>query len=69
MKTSKCKGCGANIIWANVEGSHKKMPLDEIPEKRILVYEIDNEIVASIRPTYTSHFATCPQAGLFRKDK
>lgn len=64
--TSPCRGCGADIVFATVEG--KNTPLDLRPP--VYVFESDGEgggawlrmpkgVVA------VSHFSTCPKANDF----
>lgn len=78
---AKCKSCGAEIIWLVME-SGKKMPCDaqKIPcrenvnGKYILVLPSGKLIRADIDLDsdvygYTSHFATCPAANDFRKER
>jgi hypothetical protein len=48
---AECRSCGAPILWC-ITVKGKKMPVD--------VPAVEGE------PT-TSHFATCPQAGEWRK--
>ncbi len=73
---STCKGCGAPLIWAITEHG-KRIPLNQ-PEKRFILVLVqpDNDpdlsysyYEARMRETYTSHFATCPKADEFRKEK
>lgn len=75
----KCRSCDAPIIWA-LTPSGRKVPLDAepSPEGNLRVYDINNPTVAYLRPTdreaakaggqplYISHFATCPQACVWR---
>jgi len=63
MKTSKCKGCGADIIWVETAYS-KKHPLDA-KERQIWVHDGGNSW--SIMRGHESHFATCPEASKFRR--
>lgn len=60
---SACKSCGAPIVWA-VTLTGKRMPLDEKPEKRFV---LDRDGKCSLLYTYTSHFASCPQAAQHRR--
>lgn len=57
-----CRGCGAGVLWA-VTAAGKKMPLDPKP-----VSGIDVES-GEVRRVRVSHFATCPNAGDFRRPK
>ena len=67
MKESKCKGCGAPIVWGICNVSGKKIPLDLRPQVYRLS-EQEGEVLA-IRQSSTvfgvSHFATCPKANNF----
>lgn len=67
MKTTKCRGCGADIIWTVTENG-KNMPIDPKPELRLVVMGRDDNRapLAMARNTYMSHFATCPKAADFR---
>ena len=70
---ASCRSCEAPIIWADTQ-SGRKMPLDEQPTPAgNMVYV--NGIARTVRyedrrlarPTYTSHFATCPNADTHRR--
>lgn len=70
---AKCKGCGAEILWATTE-SGKSIPLSvESEERRFTVYskggalESDTMRMAKNEKTYLSHFADCPNAEEFRR--
>ena len=65
MDKSFCKGCGVEVGWG-VTSKDKKVPLDLPPEKRYIEGRSGKYIVVD---TFTSHFATCPQADQFRKEK
>lgn len=67
LRIAYCRGCGAEIIWAlTVEGN--RMPLNAQFEGRfILEPNPDGAPLATVKATYISHFATCPQADQFRK--
>lgn len=79
---SKCKSCGADIIWI-VTPNGKKMPCNNqrihykqnfhkgsmvlvLPNGKIDRGDLDIE---SDKFGYISHFATCPSANLHRKAK
>lgn len=74
----KCKSCGADITWVKT-ASGKSMPLDVKSEKRFIflsagqksAYEYQGVSApdAVMYDTYTSHFATCPNAAQHRKAK
>jgi hypothetical protein len=71
-----CRGCGATVAWVKTTGG-KNMPVDPEPVPHgnlILIDPIpgDDSYLAvnksaSDQPGYTSHFATCPDAGQFRR--
>lgn len=76
---SKCKSCGADIIWLPTEGG-KNMPCDakpipytEDPAGNLTLVTNDGRVVKaradlnSDNVGYTSHFATCPDANKWRK--
>jgi len=65
METTKCKGCGTEIIWIETTNS-KKHPLNAKKES-IWVHDGGNNW--SIMTGHTSHFATCPKADEFRRSK
>jgi len=58
---SNCRSCGEAIVWIKTQKG-KSMPCNT--EKITIVTE-DGQVVTG----RTSHFATCPQAGQWRKDK
>jgi hypothetical protein len=78
-KRSKCKSCGAAIIWSQTS-KEKWIPLDIVVERRAIYYTrrlvMDSLISGKdeakldrieIVPTYTVHFQTCPNANHHRK--
>lgn len=77
---SECSSCHAEILWAIVEKSGKRIPLD--PEPTFLgnlaiidpnASTINVEYVMAggglfeERPLYVSHFVTCPHADQHRR--
>jgi hypothetical protein len=72
---ANCRSCGASVIWAET-AMGKAMPLDETPTptgnmvlitgKTRAVNDEDRELK---RETYTSHFATCPDAAQHRRPR
>jgi len=62
----QCKSCNAHVLWVETE-SGKRMPLNFEPERRFVI-EAGDGMKAKQRNTYTSHFATCPHAGRWRKE-
>lgn len=76
---SKCKTCGAEIIWLPTLGG-KSMPCDakpipykEDPAGSLTLVTSDGRVVkakadiSSDKMGYTSHFATCPDADRWRR--
>jgi hypothetical protein len=70
-----CRSCEAPITWV-VTASGKRMPLDEAPAATGNMVIVDGvarfvsaEDLRLIRPTYTSHFATCPDAATHRRPR
>lgn len=82
MKTYPCRGCGAPIVWINTPAG-KSMPCDPeqvvywqtpggsqkivTPNGEVLSAELEGAQEKATGIGYISHFATCPQAGQFRK--
>lgn len=71
--TSRCRSCGAEIVWA-VTDVGKKMPVNAAPSERgnvILRREggrVSAEVVGEKRAGLrVSHFTTCPNAGNWRR--
>lgn len=70
---ASCRSCEAPITWAET-ASGKSMPLDEVPTPKGNMVLIAGKTRGATdedrrlhRPLYTSHFATCPDAGTFRR--
>ena len=63
---SKCKGCGAEIIWVRTP-SGAMMPLDAKPEKRGVVQPAHPGPIVHIKDTYMPHWASCKHAKEFKK--
>jgi len=65
-----CKGCGQSIIWIKTIAG-KNHPVNAMPKK----LWIDGDDIGlpgggwSVEKCYESHFATCPAADKFRKDR
>lgn len=71
MSVSKCKGCGAPIIWIKTAAG-QNMPLDERTYTLYLL-EPDGEQASSPRAkqvqVHASHFSTCVEADAFRRKR
>jgi hypothetical protein len=82
-RIGKCSACERPIIWATTS-TGKAMPVDAVPvdHGNVLLFPSVDEgrFVALVlgrlelvhqngRERYTSHFATCPYAELFRPKK
>ena len=82
MKTSTCRGCGRKIIWIQTAGG-KSMPCDPeevtywkskhgthkivTPNGEVVTADIDGFINTATGIGFISHFATCPEAGAYRR--
>lgn len=77
MEQDKCRTCGATVFWGQTKNG-KQMPVDwgsnPFGTIRVVVpadprEPVQLEVVGKdpTEPRYTSHFATCPQANLHRK--
>lgn len=80
MAESKCRSCGALVLWVKMAPSCRWTPLDPVPSatgnierKRGKVSDrwYGRVVPESERhnhgPLYVSHFATCPQADNWRR--
>ena len=76
---SKCKSCGASIIWIPTAAG-KTMPCDakpipyrEDPNGSLSLVTKDGRVVRAVIDLnaddfgYVSHFATCPDASKYRR--
>ena len=62
---TKCKSCGAGIIWAETpKGS--RMPMDAEPVTSGFTIEKGKLVRVHL---YESHFATCPNADKHRRKR
>lgn len=73
MAAEACRSCGASIFWMPTTKG-KRMPLDAQPVADGLVWLHggvahvgDQPAAMGVTERFTSHFATCPQAGRWRK--
>ena len=79
---TKCKSCGAEIIWIKME-SGKSMPCNAelvmywekrggkekivTPNGEVISCELAGELNSATGLGYISHFSTCPNANQHRK--
>ena len=63
---AKCKGCGAEIIWAKTDKG-KNMPFDKKFVQMWFLNFDKKEMHATPISVYQTHWATCPKAKDFRK--
>lgn len=79
---SKCRSCGADIIWIRMD-SGKKMPCDAAqvtywakvggtkkiitPNGEVISCELQGEFANATGVGYISHFSTCPSADKHRR--
>jgi hypothetical protein len=75
-----CLSCNADVFWVKTQRGNT-MPVDVTPTENGNVYlrkDLTGQIIEAevwkkdkcknfTGPLYTSHFATCPQAGKWRK--
>jgi len=58
-------------VWAVTETEGKRIPLDDPPalvSALVVVAELaDGTPVVAVRDGYVTHFATCPDAGRWRR--
>lgn len=82
MSKSKCKECGAEIIWIRTR-SGKAMPCDApqvmyrqkkggrdrivTPDGEVLACEITEDAGRATGVGHIPHWSTCPAAGRFRR--
>lgn len=81
MNKATCRGCGARIVWIKTPAG-KAMPCDPSPvyykadhEGKDRIVTTRGEVVACTITTganatdagYRPHWATCPQAGRFKR--
>lgn len=85
VSSPKCRSCGALIVWCNLVSptnpAGKPHPLDAVPSEAGTIERkrgnvspaYYGRVVPAIeregRRLYTSHFATCPNAGDHRRSK
>lgn len=68
-RTSRCRSCNAEIIWA-VTATGKRMPVDAAPSANGNIHLEGTTAIVLDEPVdgaRTSHFATCPNADQHRK--
>lgn len=69
---SRCRGCGAEIVWATSKSTERPIPLHAVSkEKRAAVVSVDEagEPIVRVVDTYIPHHAVCPKADDFRKQR
>lgn len=82
MKNAICRGCGAPILWIRTP-ARKTMPCDPegvvywqsptglnkivTPNGEVVSADLDGDPQLATGVGYVSHFATCPQAGRFKR--
>lgn len=84
MSTGKCRGCGKEIIWIRT-ASGKSMPCDPeevvywakdkapgkviTPSGEVVSCTFEGDISQATGMGYVSHFASCPSAKKFRRQR
>jgi hypothetical protein len=73
MIQSKCRSCGAPVLWLKTMRG-KTMPVDAEPHPAGTIdvhegvaYMVPGDVPVPGRPLYRSHFVTCPEAARWRK--
>jgi hypothetical protein len=62
-----CRSCGADIEWVEtVSGS--RMPFNP-PVRFVTQFDLDDDVAEVDRAASVSHFATCPDADRWRRDR
>lgn len=64
--TRRCSSCDAEIRWISTP-TGAAMPIDAKPEKRIVLRPGTD--IGDTVDAFTSHFATCPNAGQHRSPR
>lgn len=72
--SATCRSCGKPIFWIPSETTGKLTPIDVDPDPSgnvvIILPEMMYRVLKKREPrpptTYTSHFATCPDAAKYR---
>lgn len=78
-RAETCRSCNAPVFWARTHFNHTPIPIDwePVPDGNIAVVDDGLRFTAKVLPpgderiaaeeTYTSHFATCPDADQWRR--
>ena len=74
MTASKCRSCGAAILWAYTP-SLRRMPVDAEPvdDGTLALTPYDGQLKVEVvgvhpsEPRYRAHFVTCPDAEGWRR--
>jgi len=69
----RCRSCGADVEWAEVVSSGKRMPFDPpivAVRTQGSILEGEGRVIEIVETTVTtSHFASCPQAEQWRRKR
>lgn len=83
-RTAWCRSCGAQIVWGTNTATGRPAPIDAAPSERgniscypaadgprlvVLGAAKASAMRAAGQLLYLSHFATCPQAGKWRRER
>jgi len=68
---SKCRSCGADILWVRMADTDRPHPVDalSLQQRMVLDGPLASAKRGAVRWTGTSHFATCPNAADHRKSR
>lgn len=77
--SAKCRSCGKPIVWAQVKVTGSRIPLDPEPVKGGNIRLLDRPWVevlsgknldrATDERMFVTHYATCPDAESWRKNR
>lgn len=76
QQVSKCRGCGADILWLDHPVTRKRAPIDAYPDitGNVIVDQeagtwrvaTNHEKLQHAGKMHNSHFATCPYSQQYR---
>lgn len=67
-EAARCRSCGAAMTFITTAGG-KPHPVDAEPQKRWVRYGSPERPQWKLVDTYSSHFATCPNAEQHRRPR
>lgn len=68
----RCRSCRAEVVWT-VTTSGRRMPVEAAERGNVVLGREGEALVARVvddgQGTHVSHFATCPQANSWRRER